>query len=72
MLVSVVIAEQPLPYNLMCLIAETVSKMQPSLSNRYPQLQGLSVVEIAQLARQKALPKELQYIIATNAMGSLL
>ena len=56
----------------MDIISQTISQLQPALSNRYPSLQGKSVSQLAALARAKQLPAELQTIIASRAMGSLV
>jgi len=56
----------------MCVITDAVSSLQPALSNRYPQLQGLSASTIAEMAKKKQLPQELQIILANQAMGSLV
>ena len=56
----------------MCVISTTVSRLQPGLGNKYPQLQGKSVEQITQMAKSKQLPPELQYLLASRAMKSLV
>ena len=56
----------------MDIISQTISQLQPGIGNQYPHLQGKSVAQLAALARNKALPSELQAIIANRAMGSLV
>jgi hypothetical protein len=56
----------------MDIISQTISQMQPAIGNQYPQLQGKTVSQLASMAKQKALPLELQTIIASRSMGSLV
>ena len=56
----------------MDIISQTISQLQPAIGNQYPNLQGRSVAQLAAMAKRKTLPPELQAIIASRAMGSLV